>query len=394
MKKTKSLILLIILIMFSSTAYGEPEDETSNIPYEVIENQLDSLNIRELTNIIKEINYSTEEYFGDVDFKSVIEKIVKGERIFEQDKILNGLLKLVLNELMKNMDLIVQLLLLAIISAILMNLQKAFDNESISNIAQFITYIILISIVIKSFVLAMDIGKTTIDSMVVFMQALIPILMALLMAVGGLASSALLHPLILGSLGLFSTLIKDLIIPLIFFSTILGLVSKVSDKVQVNRISSLLREISIVILGVSLTIFMGIMSIQGVTASQVDGITIRTAKFAIDNFIPVVGGFLSDAMDTVVGCSLLLKNAVGVIGLIVLFLITIIPAIKLISLIFVYRITAAVIEPISDGRIVDGLNDISKSLIILLGLLLTVTVMFIISITIIVGAGNITLMMR
>lgn len=394
MKKTVNLILLIILMISSSCVYAEPEEEKTRIPYEVIEKQLDNLNIREVTNIIKEINYNTEEYFGELNFKSIVEKIIKGEKIFEENKILNGILKLVLNELMKNMSLIVQILLLSIISAILINLQKAFDNKSVSNTAQFITYIILISIVIKSFVLAMDIGKSTIDNMVVFMQALLPILFALLMAVGGLASSALLHPLILGSLGLFSTLIKEIIIPLLFFSTILGLVSNISDKIQIDRIAGLLREISIVVLGVSFTIFMGVMSIQGVSAAQVDGITMRTAKFAVDNFIPVVGGFLSDAMDTVVGCSLLLKNSVGVIGLIVLFLIVIIPAIKLISLIFAYRVTAAIIEPIADKRIVNGLNNVSKSLIILLGLLLTVTLMFIIVITIVVGAGNISLMMR
>ncbi|MBS4536202.1 stage III sporulation protein AE [Clostridium sp. D2Q-14] len=394
MRKTISLILLIILMITCSYAYAESEDNETNIPYEVIDKQLDSLNIKEVTNIIKEINYDTGEYFGDLEFNSLIEKIIKGEKIFEEDRILNGILKLVLNELMENMSLIIQILLLSIISAILMNLQKAFDNKAVSNTAQFITYIILISIVIKSFVLSMEIGKSTIDNMVVFMQALLPVLFVLLMAVGGLASSSLLHPLILGSLGLFSTLIKEIIIPLIFFSTILGLVSNISDRIQVDRVSGLLREISVVVLGASFTIFMGIMSIQGISTAQIDGITIRTAKFAVDNLIPVVGGFLSDAMDTVVGCSLLLKNSVGVIGVMTLFLIVIIPAIKLISIIFAYRITAAIIEPISDERIVKGLNNVSKALIILLGLLLTVTLMFIIAITIIVGAGNVSLMMR
>ncbi|MGO1368813.1 stage III sporulation protein AE, partial [Senegalia sp. (in: firmicutes)] len=233
-----------------------------------------------------------------------------------------------------------------------------------------------------------------IDNMVIFMQVLLPILMTLLMAVGGLASSSLLHPLILASIGIFSTLIKQIIIPLIFFSTILSLVNKLTDKVQVSRIVSLLKEIAIITIGISLTIFMGVMTIQGVSSSQLDGVTIRTAKFAINNFVPIVGGFLSDAMDTVLGCSLLLKNSIGIIGVVVLFLIIIIPALKLLSLIFVYRLAVAIIEPISDERIVDGLIETSKSIIILLGLLLTVTVMFIISITIIVGAGNITLMMR
>lgn len=391
----KKIILLIIIASFINTnVYASEEDKDSNITYELVEKQLDNLNINEITNIIKKINTDTKEYFGDIEFKSIIQRIVKGEKVFEEEKILNGILKLLLDEFMKNIDLILQLLLLAIISAILINLQNSFENETISNIANFIIYIILISIIIKSFVLAIDIGKDAIDNMVIFMQVLLPILMTLLMAVGGLASSSLLHPLILASIGIFSTLIKQIIIPLIFFSTILSLVNKLTDKVQVSRIASLLKEIAIITIGISLTIFMGVMTIQGVSSSQLDGLTIRTAKFAINNFVPIVGGFLSDAMDTVLGCSLLLKNSIGIIGVVVLFLIIIIPALKLLSLIFVYRLAVAIIEPISDERIVDGLIETSKSIIILLGLLLTVTVMFIISITIIVGAGNITLMMR
>ncbi|MGO1368227.1 stage III sporulation protein AE, partial [Senegalia sp. (in: firmicutes)] len=156
----KKIILLIIIASFINTnVYASEEDKDSNITYELVEKQLDNLNINEITNIIKKINTDTKEYFGDIEFKSIIQRIVKGEKVFEEEKILNGILKLLLDEFMKNIDLILQLLLLAIISAILINLQNSFENETISNIANFIIYIILISIIIKSFVLAIDIGK-------------------------------------------------------------------------------------------------------------------------------------------------------------------------------------------------------------------------------------------
>mgnify|MGYP006279374373 CR=1 FL=1 len=394
MDKRVLLLTFILLVLSSNYVLAIDNESISTFPYEIVEKQLDNLNLDEITKTITKINSDTKGYFNNINFKSLIKGLITGERVLDPNEIIKGILSIVMNEAINNIDLLGKLLLLAIISAILVNLQNAFSNGSIATISNFVCYIILISIVIKSFIISMDIAKSTIDSMVVFMQALIPILITLLMAVGGITSSALLNPMILGSLGIFSTLIKNIIIPLIFFSTILGLVSKISDKVQINKISGLLREISVVALGVCLTVFMGIMSIQGATSSRVDGITIRTAKFAIDNFVPVVGGFLSDAMDTVVGCSMLLKNAMGVIGVIILFLVCIIPIVKLLSVIFIYRFTAAIIEPISDERVVEALNDVSKSLIILLGILIAVTVMFIITITIIVGAGNITLMMR
>lgn len=89
------------------------------------------------------------------------------------------------------------------------------------------------------------------------------------------------------------------------------------------------------------------MTIQGMTAATIDGVSIRTAKFAVDSFIPVVGGFLSDAVETIVGCSLLIKNAVGAFGLISLFSIIAFPALKVISLVLIYKVCAAVIEPVA-----------------------------------------------
>jgi stage III sporulation protein AE len=143
-----------------------------------------------------------------------------------------------------------------------------------------------------------------------------------------------------------------------------------------------------------LTSFLGVISIQGVLASSVDGVTLRTARFAMDRFIPIVGGFMSEAIDAVFGCSLLLKNAIGVVGLILILMIISLPILKILSLIFIYKITAALIEPITDKKIVDCLNDMSSLLTVLCATVVSVAIMFFIAVTAVVGAGNITAMIR
>ena len=240
----------------------------------------------------------------------------------------------------------------------------------------------------------MGIGREAIKQMVVFMQLLLPSLITLLAAMGGLTSSALFQPLILGALSAISSIIKDMILPLVFISAIIGIISKISPRVQISRLASLIRQAATAIIGISLTVFIGIMSIQGITAAKVDGVTLRTAKFAVDKFIPIVGGFLSDAVDTVIGCSMLLKNAIGVVGLIALFIICIIPIIKIIALIIVYKIASVLIEPIADSRIVECLDEISKSLTLIFASVASVAIMFFIAITIIISAGNMTVMLR
>ncbi|WP_026894105.1 stage III sporulation protein AE [Clostridiisalibacter paucivorans] len=394
----KKIILVIIIIHFliPINVIGENvsvEEETLK-RNEIIKEQLDYLNIDELEMLISDINKDAEKYIPKIKFREFIFSLVKGEGVVNPSDLINGIFKMIFHEVIVNSMLMGKILVLAVFCAILTNIQSTFEKNTIGKLAYYICYILLITMVIKTFTMGVRVGKDAIDQMVTFMQALLPTIIVLLTAMGGIASSALFKPIVLGSVSIISTIIKDVIFPLIFFSALIGITGKISDKIQINRIGGLLKEVSITIIGISFTVFMGVISIQGVTSSKVDGVTIRTAKFAIDTFIPIVGGFLSDAMDMVVSCSMLLKNAIGVIGLLVLFVICLLPAVKLISLVFIYRLASAIIEPISEDKIIDCLSEISKSLIMVLATVLSVGVMFFISITIIIGAGNITLMFR
>jgi len=395
MKRKILLVLIFIFIAFiPNYAHSRIEDENTLSLDSIIDQQIENLKIDELEELVKNISNTTEDILPNIKFRDMLVSLVKGEVLFESESVINGIFRFVFREVLANSSLLLKILVLSIIASILMNLQSAFENDTVGELAFYVSYLVLSSIAIKSFVIAMDIAKNAINDMVVLMQALLPTLMTLLLAVGGITTSSLFKPIILGAVSVISTLMRDIILPMIFFGTIIGIVSKISSKIQISKLSSLIRQISAGVIGIVLTIFIGIISIQGATSSKIDGVTIRTAKFAVDKFIPIVGKFLSDAMETVVGCSMILKNAVGIIGMIAIFLICIIPAIKIISLILIYKITAAVIEPISNSRIVESLDEISKSLVLLLAAVAAVGVMFFIAITIIISAGNMTVMLR
>ena len=147
-------------------------------------------------------------------------------------------------------------------------------------------------------------------------------------------------------------------------------------------------------LGIVLTIFVGVLSLEGSLTSSVDGITAKTAKAAVSNFIPVVGKILGDAVDTVIGCSNILKNAVGIVGVIVVIGICLLPIIKLAILTITYYITSAVIQPIADDKIVSLLSGMGDTFKVLLGMLIAVAVMLIIGITLVIKISNTGLMYR
>ncbi len=214
------------------------------------------------------------------------------------------------------------------------------------------------------------------------------------MTTGSVTTASVVQPILLFLITFIGNIITTLLLPLILVGTALGIISKVSDKVQISKLSKYFKSSTIWILGISLTLFVGILSLEGTLTSSVDGITAKTAKAAVSNFIPVVGKILGDAVDTVIGCSNILKNAVGVVGVIVVIGICILPIIKLSILMATYYIASAVCQPIADEKIVSLLSQIGDTFKILLAMIVVVSVMLIIGITLVIKISNSGLMYK
>lgn len=191
-----------------------------------------------------------------------------------------------------------------------------------------------------------------------------------------------------------SSVIRYTVFPLIFLAMVMSIVTKINENISLSRLASLFKEIGISILGLAMTSFIGALLLQGGVAAVTDSISLRTAKYLTGNFVPVIGKIFADAVELIAGCSLILKNAVSIAGMLIIIIIISFPLIKIISLIFVYKLTAAVIQPVADQRLVEILNDTGSGLIMVFLVLSAVSIMFFIAITIIAGVANITVMMR
>ena len=396
MIKNKRTILLIILLfgIFSSYSFaGNMDVDAKSITDDFIQEQLNSLNIGELELVLEDIVKGNEGYYPKIDIKDTIVNMIKGKKILDVRTIITGFSKMFFKEILSNLALISQALIITIACSILTNLQTTFEKDTIAQLAHYTCYIILSMLLTNSFMLALDLGRKTVMQMVDFMQIILPMLLTLLAAVGGPNTKLLFHPMVIGVVNIIGSLVKDFVFPLILFSFIIGIISNISQKIQFSQLSNLILQVIIVVVSASFTVFIGIITMYGM-GTKVDGITIRTAKFAVDNFIPIIGKFLSDAVETVVGCSAILKNGIGMIGLVALFFICITPAVKIMVLLFVYKVIAALIQPIASLNITNCFNEVGKALLLVLVGILSVATMFFITITIIVEAGNSTLMFR
>ncbi|WP_416728939.1 stage III sporulation protein AE [Fictibacillus sp. JL2B1089] len=394
MQKVMMRTSLLLFIFFSFNLLGPIESASaSSITSKMVDQQVSSMQLDEIKQYWDSIS---KEYGGFLpeSQKGTFLEFVKGEKDFSIKGYMLGLLKFMFHELAVHGKLLGTLILLTVFSMLLQSIQNAFDRSAISKVAYGIIYMVLIILALNSFHVAISYATEAIDNMLSFMIALIPLLLALMASVGSIASVAFFHPVILFLVNTSGLLIKNFVLPLLFLSALLSIVSTMSEHHKVTQLAKLLRNVSMGALAFFFTVFLGVMSVQGATAAVADGITIKTAKFITGNFIPVVGRMFTDATDTVMSASILLKNSVGIIGALLLLLLAIFPAIKVLILAFIYSMAAALLQPLGGGPIVESLGIIGKSVMFIFAALMTVSIMFFLAITIIIAAGNVTLMVR
>lgn len=362
-------------------------------PEDIVESQIDTLHLDELKGFWEDI---TNEYGGFLpeSQKGSIYDFIKGEKEFSFDQWALGILKFVFHEFVVNGKLLGTLILLAVFSMFLQSLQNAFESGTVSKVAYAIVLMVLVILALNSFHIAMEYASDTVHKMTSFILALIPLLLALIASSGGLISAAFFHPVILFLMNTSGVLIQYVVFPLLFLSTLLHIVSTLSDQYKVTQLGNLLRNWSVGLLGIFLTVFLAVISIQGVSTAITDGVTLKTAKYVTSNFIPVIGRMFTDATDTVVTASVLLKNTVGIAGVAILMIIVAFPAIKILMIAFIYKFAAAVLQPLGGGPIIKCLDIISKSVMYVFAALAIVSLMFFLSITVVIVAGNLTMMVR
>lgn len=383
--------ILVITLVNSNTKIAFANDDSSvkfnqeenTIQDEEVNNKLNSL-----YNYINNMK-SDVEIMNDLDPVDYIKGYIKnGEGNLSIKEVGNAITSFLFKEVKTVLSLSISIIVIAIMCSLLKNLQSAFSNEGISNIAFFACYSILIIILSKSFLVSINIAIDIIKELSNFMAAILPVLVMMLGSIGGFAQAATMDPIIMAATLIIPRVYTTIIIPLILITFVLEFTNNISTDYKIGNLCKLTKQTTIWIQGIILAIFIGLLTVRGITSSTIDAVTLKTAKFAIDNFIPIVGKAFSDAIASVAGYSLIIKNAVSSIGLIIIVLMMLYPIIKLILISFVYKLTAAIIEPISDKRITSSIASAGDSLILLMSCVLSVSLMFFVLLAIMASAGK------
>ena len=380
----KKIILLIVLILLLQTnpVFAESEEE-------IMETTKEKFDINQF---IEDAESYTGEFLENTDLKQVLEQAIQGN--IDNKVIYGNILKLLGKEINLSIGTLVSILVIVVIHGILKSITDELENNNISQIIYFVQYILIVTLIMSNFTEMIKLVKETAEDLVGFINVLLPLLLTLMLYTGSITTSTILEPIILFAINLISNAIKNLLIPVVFIIVVFSIISKISEKVQIEKLSKFLRTGVVWVLGIVLTLFVGVVSLEGTLSSSVDGITEKTAKGAVSSVIPVVGKVLGDVVDSVLGCGVILKNAVGLVGVIVIIGICIMPIIKIGILSIIYSLSSALIQPIADTKIVKLLEEMGGVFKILLGILCAISVMLIIGITLVIKISNSGMMYR
>ena len=374
-----SVIFFINLIMPTSSANEE----------ETLQEQQEEFGIREF---IEQADEYSGEFFEDIDMNEILENAIQGK--VDNQTLFKKVLSVLGGELVDGLTVLGSILAIVVIHSILKSVSESLENDTISKLIYYVQYILIVTIVMMNFLDIVQVVKDTCNNAIGFMNILIPLLISLMIYTGSITTSGVLEPIILFLINFIGNIIQTLIIPIVLIFTSLIVISKISDNVQIGKLSQFLKSGVVWFFGIILTIFVAVISLEGTLSSSVDGITAKTTKAVVSSAIPVVGKILGDAVDTVLGCGIILKNAVGVIGIIIVIGICIIPILKLGIFTIAYKFMSAICEPIADKNITSLLDQIGDVYKIFLAILCSVSVMLIVGTALVVKISNTGMMYR
>ena len=341
-----------------------------------------------INSILSEAGDITGGLAQQFSAENILNATMEGRSIFDDPAIVENLKELFFLEIKSALLLCVEILSICIIIGVLKGLSGSFNSKSVSDISMLVCSMVIVGISINNFRTTYTLAIDSVTTMAHTMGILMPIIIGILIATGSITSGTILSPMIIGSITGTAFILKTFILPALFAATVLSLINCLTEKDYVNKLSKLLRNASVAVTGLLLVVLTGIISIQGLLTDTSDGLLLNTAKFSLSNFIPIVGGFTSDTVELFLRCMSSIKSVVGVFGIILILLLLLSPLLKVLVIAVIYKITAALAEPITDSKIAASLSDMGSCMISIGSIMFFTALLFIMFITTIIKIGG------
>ena len=259
MNKVTIIVCGMMVLIFTFMVKGYANNE------EMIQDQQEEFGIQDFLKSAKEFS---GEFFEDMDMTEVLNQAIKGQ--IDNTTMGKRILNLFGSEVINSIKAIGSILVIIVIHSILKSISESLENDGISRLIYYAQYILIITIILANFSEIVKMVQDTSTNLVAFMNMLVPLLITLMMSTGSIATSGVLEPVILFMINFIGNVIQDIILPILMIFTALVILSKLSDQIKIDKLAKFFKSGVVWFLGVILTIFVGIVSLEGTMASSVD----------------------------------------------------------------------------------------------------------------------------
>lgn len=394
-KKFKVIIIILFVAtlfipMFSYNSVSATSGDGNEIEENISSSILDQLTKLDFSNIESIMGNLDDKYniFGTGSFKDKILEIVNGTYFTSFDNVFSAIMSFVFEGFVEILPILLTIIAIAVLSSLVASF-KTNSSGGVNDIIHFVCYAVVILLMVTAFVQIMQQTLTALNSMKALMEASFPILLTLLTAVGAASSVAIYKPIVAILTGGVTIIFSNLLYPLFILSFVFVVISNLSSTVKLNKFTDFIASLFKWVVGFILTIFSSFLVVQGISAGKFDSVSIKATKFAVKSYVPIIGSFISEGFDFILLSSVLIKNAIGVGVLFMIFITVMLPIIKIVIFKLGLQLVSAIIEPIGNSKITNFTSSCSKILVYPIVILLGVAFMFLLTVALIMTTANI-----
>ncbi len=395
-KNNRTIIILMIILISVFSIVSPLQTFCANDKlYEMSEDlngtvidELQEIDFSGFNDVINEFNANKTNIFSIDNIKSKVYSIISGESAVDYNNFFASLCSNVIELVLKYLPMMSVLIGIGVISNLLNGIKSKFNEKSTGNLISLVCFLavcVLIIGIITS--LSKSVGSA-IDNMVTQMNILFPILLTLMIGLGANATAGAFKPIV----AIISTYVADffnfIILPLFMISFVFGIISNMSNSVKLDKFNSFISSLFKWSVGLVFTLFFAVFSLQGIAVGSFDSLSIRTTKYTIKSYVPIMGGYLSDGMDLIMSSTLLIKNSVGLVGVLMIISTIISPLLEIVVFSLMLKLVSAVLQPLGNSKTSDFLSSTSKSIIMLSSSLIAIGFMYLLSIGLIMTTSN------
>ncbi|GAA0795796.1 hypothetical protein GCM10008910_15230 [Faecalicatena orotica] len=379
------LVFLAVVIMGPGQLIvyaAEVDTEDTEVDYGEVESETESRLFSEFD--FTEIDDSLKKIFPDekMSFQELVSSLIDGGGEGAGKLVLEFIKDQLGYEFRYNRQNLAYMLLIAVIAAVFTNFSNAFQNKQVSEISFYVLYMLLITMCLNAFRIAMAGIEGHLEILLDFMRVLCPSYFLAVAIASGSSSSLIFYNIVLFLIYIVEVLILKFLLPIVNIYIMVQVMNYLAGEEYLSQFAELLKKLVAWILKTLVTCVIGINLIQGMLAPAIDALK-RSALTKAAEAIPGIGNAIGGVTDVVLGTAVLIKNGIGMAGAAILIAVCAVPILQMAVMTLMYKLAAALVQPVSDKRITGCISSVSEGYELLVKVVFSTGVLFLLTIAVV-----------